>query len=81
MSLALPVLLRMHFIDSLLYCYGWLDRSSLIDYFGIGPAQASRDLKRYLELAPGNMIYLPEQRAYMRTMAYKRFELHSLPKG
>ena len=62
----------MRFIDFLLAQYGTINRSALMDYFGISVVQASADLQRYLVLAPGNLEYDKHSKVYKRTDQFKR---------
>lgn len=71
MRLTLPVLLRMHFIDTMLMCYGSLDRSPIMVYYGIAAAQATRDLAMYRKLAPGNTVYNAHTKRYLKADSYK----------
>lgn len=71
MRLSLPVLLRMHFIDTMLLCYGWLDRGPVMVYYGIAAAQATRDLAMYRKLAPGNTVYDVGTKRYNKAEGYK----------
>ncbi|HEV8066618.1 MAG TPA: WYL domain-containing protein [Planctomycetaceae bacterium] len=48
---------RLEFIDSRLYWNGHINRGDLVDFFGISVPQASADLARYQEAAPGNVAY------------------------
>lgn len=62
---------RLEFIDYRLRWEGQLNRSDLMDLFGISVPQASLDLSRYMELAPENMRYDRSARVYL---ASERFE-------
>ncbi len=62
---------RLEFIDYRLQWEGQLNRSDLMDLFGISVPQASLDLARYMELAPENMRYDRSARVYL---AAERFE-------
>jgi hypothetical protein len=66
---------RLRFIDFLLDHYGMVDRSALVDYFGIGPAQATRDLRQYAAMAPGNMVLNQSTKKYLRAETYARMIL------
>jgi len=63
---------RLRLIDFLLAEYGHVNRSAIMDYFGIGEATATRDFKEYKKLYPGNMIYSGNDRAYYKTQHFKR---------
>lgn len=56
---------RLEEIEHCLYWKGKLHKADLIKRFGISKAQASKDLARYLELAPENMEYDRSLRAYI----------------
>lgn len=70
--LSFAVAYRMRFIDFLLHEYGTLNRSALIDYFGISSPQASNDLAMYSALAPANMEYDLSAKTYRRTRSFVR---------
>ena len=57
---------RLEFIEFRLFWEGHVNRADLIDSFGISLQQASTDLNRYLDLAPGNMAYDKSAKAYVR---------------
>ena len=57
---------RLEFIEFRLFWEGHVNRSDLIDSFGISVQQASTDLNRYLGLAPTNMVYDKSGKAYVR---------------
>lgn len=63
---------RLRLLDFLLAQYGTFNRSALCDYFGISDAQASADVKAYLELAPGNMRYDLSGKVYRRAEKFQR---------
>mgnify|MGYP000013945313 CR=1 FL=1 len=56
---------RLEFIDYRLQWEGQLNRSDLMDLFGISAPQASLDVAHYLKLAPENMRYDPSARVYL----------------
>jgi hypothetical protein len=66
---------RLRFIDSMLNFYGHIGRRELIDYFGIGPACATRDFKLYKEIDPNNVIYNVETKRYVRSESFDRVYL------
>lgn len=43
------LLARLRFIDFCLDFYGSIGRDELVDFFGMGPAQATRDFRAYHE--------------------------------
>jgi len=63
---------RLRFIDFLLGQYGTMNRSAVMDFYGVSQPQASLDIQRYIELAPKNIEYDSSGRAYRRTPAFKR---------
>ena len=63
---------RLRMIDFLLAIYGFVNRSTIMDYFGIGEATATRDFKEYQNLAHGNMTYNGSERAYYKTQRFER---------
>lgn len=58
---------RLQFIEFKLYWEGRINRGDLISYFGISTPQASIDLKRYMEVAPDNLEYDKQRKAYFAT--------------
>lgn len=56
---------RLEFIDYRLRWDGQLNRSDLMDVFGISVPQASLDISRYSELSPGNIRYDRSARVYL----------------
>lgn len=63
---------RLRLIDFLLSQYGRVNRSAIMDYFGIGSATATRDFKAYKKLCKGNMVYDDFDKAYYKTHHFKR---------
>lgn len=47
----------MIFIRDRLASEGWINRKHLAEAFGISTPQASIDLRRYMELKPGSIVY------------------------
>jgi len=62
---------RLEFIEFRLYWEGGINRSDLINFFGVSVPQASKDLSQYQELAPGNMAYDKSEKRYFATKAFK----------
>lgn len=62
---------RLRLIDFLLSHYGHINRSALMDYFGISIPQASKDIADYLALAPGNAAYDASAKRYVATAEFK----------
>ncbi len=56
---------RLEFIDFRLRWDGRLNRTDLVHFFGISVPQASLDIARYEELAPGNLAYDRSARVYL----------------
>jgi hypothetical protein len=56
---------RLEFIDFRLRWEGRLNRSDLTEFFGISVPQASLDIAKYLELAPGRAHYDKSSRVYV----------------
>ncbi|MCT8159412.1 WYL domain-containing protein [Pseudoruegeria sp. SHC-113] len=62
---------RLEFIEFRLFWEGRVNRSDLMDQFGVSVNQASADLNRYIGLAPDNMVYDKSARTYVRTPDFK----------
>lgn len=56
---------RLEFIDFRLYWEGRVNRSDLIDFFGVSVPQASADLTRYQVEATGNAVYDKTLKTYV----------------
>ncbi len=56
---------RLEFIDFRLYWEGRINRSDLIDFFGVSVPQASADLALYQEAAPKNAVYDKTLKTYV----------------
>lgn len=57
---------RLEFIEFRLFWEGHVNRSDLIDVFGISINQASTDFSRYLGISPNNLTYDKSARTYLR---------------
>jgi hypothetical protein len=57
---------RLEFIEFRLFWEGHVNRSDLMDQFGVSVNQASTDLNRYIGFAPENMVYDKSARTYVR---------------
>lgn len=57
---------RLEFIEFRLFWEGRVNRSDLMEQFGISVNQATSDLSRYMEMAPDNMVYDKSARTYVR---------------
>jgi predicted DNA-binding transcriptional regulator YafY len=55
---------RFEFIEFRAYWHGRLNRSDLIERFGVSQTQASQDFKAYQELAPNNLVYDGVEKTY-----------------
>lgn len=55
---------RIEFIEARLFWEGAISRKDLTDCFGISNPQASKDIKQYSELAPGNIYYDNSSKQY-----------------
>jgi hypothetical protein len=62
---------RLEFIEFRLFWEGDLNRSGLTKQFGISIPQASNDLKRYDEQAPGNLVYDKSLKRYFASPMFK----------
>jgi len=62
---------RLEFIEFKLYWEGRINRGDLTRTFNISNPQASADLNRYLEKAPGNMDYDRSAKHYFATPRFK----------
>lgn len=62
---------RLEFLDFRLRWEGRINRSDLTEFFGISVPQASLDISRYLELAPGNAAYDRSTRVYLASPEFK----------
>lgn len=63
---------RVRFIDCMLLYYGSVGRRELCDYFGLGEATATRDLKAYRDAAPNNMIFNPGSKRWEKSGTFVR---------
>jgi len=62
---------RLEFIDYRLYWAGRVNRSDLIDIFGVSVPQASADLTQYQSEAKGNAVYDKTLKAYIPSDGFK----------
>ena len=62
---------RLEFVDFRLRWDGRINRSDLTGCFGISVPQASLDIAKYLELAPGNLNYDRSSRVYVASEAFR----------
>lgn len=70
-DLAWSALQRLQFIEFRLLWEGHVNRSDLIEAFGISVPQSTLDFREYLERAPGNMDYDKRLRHYFPTATFK----------
>lgn len=56
---------RLEFIEFRVYWEGGVNRSEIVDKFGMSVPQASADLSLYQELAPANLAYDSSQKRYV----------------
>jgi hypothetical protein len=66
------VQLRIRMIDFLFAQYGWMHREAIMDYFGVSIAQASLDIKTYMNIAPQNIVYNLNAKRYEATQNFTR---------
>lgn len=62
---------KLQFIEFRLFWEGHVNRSDLIDKFGVSVNQASSDLNRYIALAPDNMVYDKSGKTYVRGSTFE----------
>jgi hypothetical protein len=62
---------RLEFIDFRLQWQGRLNRSDLTTFFGISIPQASLDIAKYTEMAPGNLEYDRRERVYVTQTTFR----------
>jgi hypothetical protein len=62
---------RLEFIDFRLFWDGGINRSELIEQFGISIPQASKDLSMYEASAPGNLVYDKRAKRYFSSAHFR----------
>ena len=62
---------RLEFIEFRLFWEGRINRSDLMEQFGISVPQASKDLSLYEEKAPGNLVYDRSEKRYFASPDFK----------
>ena len=62
---------RLEFIEFRLFWDGRVNRSDLVEFFGISVPQASTDLGRYQEVADRNLVYDKRAKSYLVTPEFK----------
>lgn len=70
---------RLEFIEFRLFWDGWINRSDLIERFGVSVPQASNDLTQYREMAPGNLQYDSSAKRYLASANFKPILLKPNP--
>ena len=68
---------RLLFIDFKLYFLGRVNRTQIVERFGIKEAAGSRDLTLYKTLAPNNLDYSTTKRAYFKTNKFIQLFNHT----
>lgn len=61
---------RLRMIDFLLKHYGNVSRAEIQDYFGVGPATATRDFQQYMNAHPGNALLNQSSKRYVRAETF-----------
>jgi predicted DNA-binding transcriptional regulator YafY len=62
---------RLEFIEFRLFWEGGVNRSDIVDEFGVSVPQASKDLTLYQEQAPHNIRYDRSQKRYFKSAAFR----------
>jgi hypothetical protein len=62
---------RLEFIEFRLFWEGGVNRSDIIDVFGVSVPQASKDLSLYQERAPGNVEYDKSVKRYVAAQGFE----------
>lgn len=62
---------RLEFIEYRLFWEGTINRKDLIDTFGVSVPQASADIKKYKQNAPGNIYYDKSLKRYLVTSKFE----------
>jgi predicted DNA-binding transcriptional regulator YafY len=62
---------RLEFIEFRLFWDGWINRSDIIERFGVSVPQASNDLTQYREMAPDNLQYDSSAKRYLATTTFE----------
>jgi hypothetical protein len=72
---------RLEFIEFRLFWEGGVNRSDIIDHFGVSVPQASKDLTQYQEIAPANARYDKSARRYVAGDGFAPVFLNPDPDG
>lgn len=70
---------RLEFLDFRLHWDGRINRSALTEFFNISVPQASLDISKYLELAPGNAVYDRSSKVYQATANFAPLFPNNVP--
>ena len=62
---------RLEFIEFRLFWEGGINRSDIMERFGVSVPQASKDLSLYEERAPGNLVYDRREKRYFASPGFK----------
>lgn len=62
---------RLEFVEFRLYWEGGVNRSDIVDEFGVSVPQASKDLALYQEQAPANIVYDRSEKRYFASDAFR----------
>lgn len=62
---------RLEFVEFRLFWEGGVNRSDIVDEFGVSVPQASKDLALYQEHAPANIVYDRSQKRYFASDAFR----------
>lgn len=63
---------RLRFIERAAWWRGIVGRQDVMEVFGVGPAQVSADIQKYLELNPGSLAYTLKRKRYEGQPGMKR---------
>lgn len=61
---------RIEFIENRLFWEGGVSRKDLTDYFEISIPQSTKDIKKYMEIAPNNIVYDNSAKKYVITDSF-----------
>lgn len=62
---------RLEFVEFRLFWEGGVNRSDIVDEFGVSVPQASKDLALYQEQAPANIVYDRSEKRYFASDAFR----------
>jgi predicted DNA-binding transcriptional regulator YafY len=62
---------RLAHIEFMVYFTGKVSRKDIMSRFGVSQAAATRDLSRYIDCAPDNIVYDPRAKQYTITSTFK----------